>query len=88
MTMQLGPAAQLFWHLSVCIGSTSPQLNRCGARVQVTTQPYYAAEDIGIGGQGACAQGGCFFGVMHYIYKVGAWCRQGMRSVLMGAGHF
>ncbi|KAK9846364.1 hypothetical protein WJX81_002431 [Elliptochloris bilobata] len=37
--------------------------------VKVTTQPYYAAEDIGINGQASCAQGGCFFGVMHYIYK-------------------
>jgi len=36
---------------------------------QVTSQPYYAAEDIGIAGQGSCAHGGCFFGVMHYIYK-------------------
>jgi hypothetical protein len=38
-------------------------------RAQVTSQPYYAAEDIGIAGQGSCAHGGCFFGVMHYIYK-------------------
>ncbi len=36
----------------------------------MTTQPYYAAEDIDIASQSSCAQGGCFFGVMHYIYKV------------------
>ena len=66
--MQPYAAAQVCGHPGFGVGQ--PQLRRSGGRAQVTTQPYYAAEDIGIGGQGACAQGGCFFGVMHYIYKV------------------
>jgi len=47
----------------------------------VTTQPYYAAEDIDIASQSSCAQGGCFFGVMHYIYKVRLRPRPGPPAV-------